>query len=335
MSSFDVEIEAPAAAGGEVRSTVLRRLARAARTVLSAIAVVWVAASFTFLVQAMLPGDRAVILINIVAGTITNPTPEQIAAVNAQYGFDAPLYVQYLRYIGGLAVGDLGTSYLQHKPVLEVIGAQVLPTIILAVSALATAWGIAIALTLAAAGRGGIGPRLSNGVQVLLATAPPYWLGTILLVLFAVKLGLFPVEGRNSLAGLVLPTLSLALPLAGFIGQAIQDEFARVLEQPFVTSARTRGMSDIGVRVTHVLRHAVLPGISLSGWAVGKLLSGAVLVEAVFARQGIGGILVNATSARDVPVVSGIVVLSAAAYVVINLAVDAAYRLVDRRIVLP
>ncbi|MFG1480056.1 ABC transporter permease [Xanthobacter sp. V4C-4] len=334
MSIFDIELEATAPAA-DLRRTAARRLGRLARAALSAVAVVWVAASFTFLVQALLPGDRAVILINIVAGTITNPTPEQIAAVNAQYGFDAPLYVQYLRYIGGLAVGDLGMSYLQHKPVLEVIGAQVLPTVVLALSALATAWMIAIALTLAAAGRPGFASRLATGAQILLATAPPYWLGTLLLVLFAVKLGLFPVEGRNSLAGLVLPTLSLALPLAGFIGQAIQDEFARVLEQPFVTSARTRGMSDLGVRLGHVLRHAVLPGISLSGWAVGKLLSGAVLVEAVFARQGIGGILVNATSARDVPVVSGIVVLSAAAYVIINMGVDAIYRLVDRRIALP
>ncbi|MGA0565536.1 ABC transporter permease [Ancylobacter sp. VNQ12] len=262
------------------------------------------------------------------------PTSGQLAAVNAQYGFDAPLYMQYLRYIGGLAVGDFGTSYLQHKPVLDVIGAQVLPTIILALSALTTAWVIAVALTLATAGRNTLGSRLASAAQILLATSPPYWIGTILLVVFAVQLQIFPVEGRNSLAGLVLPTLALALPLAGFIGQAIQDEFVRVLDQPFVTSARTRGMSDAGVRVRHVLRHAVLPGISLSGWAVGKLLSGAVLVEAVFARQGIGGILVEATSARDVPVVSGIVVLSAAAYVVINLAVDETYRLVDRRIVL-
>lgn len=112
----------------------------------------------------------------------------------------------------------------------------------------------------------------------------------------------------------------------------MRDEFSRVLEQPFVTSSRTRGMSDFGVRLRHVLRHAALPGVTLSGWAIGKLFSGAVLIEAVFARPGIGGILVAATSARDVPLVSGVIVVTAALYVVANLLVDRAYPLIDPRI---
>jgi peptide/nickel transport system permease protein len=105
------------------------------------------------------------------------------------------------------------------------------------------------------------------GAAVELATAvsPPYWIGTILLVIFAIKLRLFPVEGNNGLPGLVLPAVALAIPLSGFIGQIIREEFARVLEQPFVISSRMRGMGEFGVRLRHVLRHAALPGVTLSG----------------------------------------------------------------------
>jgi peptide/nickel transport system permease protein len=223
-------------------------------------------------------------------------------------------------------------SYQQHKPVLDLIAAQIYPTVVLALSALATAWVIAVLVTVTSAGRDNLVSRAANSLQVVLATVPPYWIGTIFLVVFAIELHWFPVEGHNSLIGLVLPTLSLALPLSGYLGQVLHDEFTRVLEQPFVTSARARGMSDFGVRWRHVLRHAAIPGVTLSSWALGKLISGAVLIEAVFARPGLGGILVSATSARDVPLVSGIVLISAAIYVGTNLLVDQAYRVIDPRI---
>lgn len=302
------------------------------RRLVAGAVVLWAAATFTFLVQSLLPGDRAQLIINLAAGNIVTATPAELDAVNAKYGFDQPLIVQYASYLTGLIQGNLGVSYQQHKPVTAIIAAQIGPTIALAFAALGTAWIIAITVTVLAAGRDNLWSRIATGAQVVLATTPPYWIGTIMLVVFAVQLRLFPVEGHHTLIGLVLPTLSLALPLAGFLGQALQDEFTCVLEQPFVTSARMRGMSDLGVRLRHVLRHAVLPGISLSGWAIGKLFSGAVLIEAVFARQGLGGILVSATAARDVPLVSGIILLSAAIYVAASIAVDRTYSIVDPRI---
>lgn len=299
---------------------------------LGALGALWAAASFAFVLQSLMPGDRATLIINMAAGNLTTPSVAEIAAINARYGFDASLPVQYLRYLWALLHGDFGVSYQQHKPVLDLIAAQILPTVTLAVSALATAWVIAVLVTVTSTGRDNWFSKAASSAQVVLATVPPYWIGTILLVVFAVELRWFPVEGKNSLLGLVLPTLSLALPLAGYLGQVLQDEFARVLEQPFVTSARTRGMGDLGVRWRHVLRHAVLPGVTLSGWAVGKLFSGAVLIEAVFARQGLGSILVSATSARDVPLVTGVVLISAAIYVATNLLVDRTYRAIDPRI---
>jgi peptide/nickel transport system permease protein len=302
------------------------------RRAIGGAAVLWAVTTFTFIVQALMPGDRALLIINMAAGNITNPSQAEIDAVNAEYGFTDPIAVQYLNYLWRLLHGDFGVSYQLHRPVIEIVGAQILPTIVLAFSALLTAWFIAIFMTVVLAGRANPWSRFVSGLQIVMATMPPYWIGTILLVTFAVYLRIFPVEGKNSLIGLVLPTLALAIPLAGFIGLVIQQEFVRVLEQPFVTSSRARGMGDFGVRLRHVLRHAVLPGVTLSGWAVGSLFSGAVLVETVFARQGIGGILVTATSARDVPLVTGITVISAGIYVIANILVDRAYLIIDPRI---
>ena len=126
--------------------------------------------------------------------------------------------------------------------------------------------------------------------------------------------------------------LTLAVPLSGFLGQVLREEFHKVLDQPFITTARTRGMSDAAVRLRHALRHAVLPGITLSGWALGALVSGSVIAESIYGRPGIGQVLVTAVNNRDVPTVAGIVLVVAAVYIVANVLVDLAYTLVDPRL---
>jgi peptide/nickel transport system permease protein len=321
-------------AAPQIRTTgnAPRRLRWLVRRVLGAAAVFWATATFTFCIQALMPGDRAAMIINISSGTFTQPTPAALAAVNAKYGFDQPLIVQYLRTMGGLLHGDFGESYQAHRPVIEIIAEQVTPTLLLTMSALALAWTIAIVVTVATAGRRGRTASIAGALQIATAVSPPYWIGTILLVIFAIKLRLFPVEGNNGLPGLALPAVALAIPLSGFIGQIIREEFARVLEQPFVISSRMRGMGEFGVRLRHVLRHAALPGVTLSGWAVGSLFSGAAVIETVFARRGIGSLLVTATSARDIPLVTGIIVFSTGMYILANLIVDLAYPIIDPRL---
>jgi peptide/nickel transport system permease protein len=131
---------------------------------------------------------------------------------------------------------------------------------------------------------------------------------------------------------MVLPALTLALPLAGFLGQVTRDEFSSAMEQPFAVSARARGMSDLGVRCRHALRHAVLPGLTLSGWALGSLFSTAVIVEAVFVRPGIGRVLVDAVTSQDMPVVVGVTLFVAAVYVLANLLVNLAFGRIDPRL---
>jgi len=313
-----------------------RRGIRTARLVgfkvLGAALVLLGAATAAFLAQASIPGDRATVILNVRAGQAIERTPEELAPIVAEYGLDNPLFIQYTDYVSGLARGDLGTSYQQHRPVIDIVADQLGATIVLTLAALVLAWVIMVAWVTLTAGRGPRVRAFGAFTDTLAAGLPHYWLGIILLLVFALGLGWFPVIGGTGAIGLVLPALTLAIPLAGFMGQATRTEFERALDQPFVLSARTRGMGDTGIRLGHVLRHAVLPAVTLSGWAIGATISGAVVVEAVFARPGIGSVLVSAVNSQDMPVVLGLVMLIAAFYVVANLLVDIAYVLIDPRL---
>ncbi|GAA1137608.1 ABC transporter permease [Nesterenkonia lutea] len=308
-----------------ILSLLLRKMGGAA-------VVVWAAASLTFLMQVLLPGDRATMLLNQQTGQVQERSAEELAPINEMFGFTDPLLLQYLNFLGGLLRGDLGVSYQLLQPVTTVIGDQIAPTVILTFSSLAVAWVVALVLLVLTARRVGWVSRLFSGFEAAAAALPQYWLGIILLVVFALGLGVFPVVGGEGLLGLVLPALTLGIPLAGFLGQTMRTEFERTLDEPFVLTARARGMSDAGVRIRHVLRHALLPGLTLTGWAIGSLFSGAVIAENVFSRPGLGGVLVDAVNGRDLPVVCGVVILVALIYVIANLVVDTAYVLVDPRL---
>lgn len=328
-------LAAPPAPSGRGLTTAARgfgSLRLAAGKALSAVLVLLGAATAAFFAQASIPGDRATAILNIRNGQAIERTPEELAPIIAEYHLDDPTLVQYVSYLRGLVAGDLGTSYQQHRPVLAIVADQLGSTIVLTLTALLFAWVLMIVWVALTAGRGPRVRAIGGFVDTVAAGLPHYWLGIILLLVFALGLGWFPVIGGTGLHGLILPALTLAIPLAGFMGQATRTEFERALDQPFVLSARTRGMGDAGVRLRHVLRHAVLPAITLSGWALGATISGAVVVEAVFARPGIGSVLVSAVNSQDMPVVIGVVMLIAAFYVIANLVVDVAYVLVDPRL---
>jgi peptide/nickel transport system permease protein len=321
--------------GSTVRLSA-RASARTGRRILvkavTAAGVLVAAASVTFFAQLLVPGSRATAILNEQNGRAQQWTATQLAPVNHEFGFDKPLVVQYLDYVAGLFRGDLGTSYTQFKPVTQVIGDELLPSLVLTVGGLAAAWVLALAVILLTAKRRRFISALGSTWEALTASLPTYWVGVVLLVVFAVEIRIFPVIGGTSAWGTVLPVLTLAIPLAGFLGQVMRDEFEKVLDQPFITTARTRGMGDTAVRLVHALRHSVLPAITLSGWALGALVSGAVIVENLFGRPGIGQVLVTAVNTRDVPTVSGVVLVVAGVYVVANLLVDLIYVLVDPRL---
>jgi peptide/nickel transport system permease protein len=320
-----------------MQEVIRRRVARArrltgwrvVRRIVNVVGVLLAAATVAFLLEHAAPGSPAR---TILGGSSFRPSPAEIASVNHQYGFDKPLIVQYLDYMGNLLQGNLGSSYVLKQKVTTVIFGQIGPTLVLTITALVLSWIIAVGVTLLTVKRGRIVSALGSGFEMLSAGLPQYWLGLILLIVFAFNLGWFPADGGTSFSALVLPALTLAIPLAGFLGQVTRDEFAAVLEQPFVVSARARGMGDWGVRFKHVLRHAILPGITLSGWALGSLFSTSVIVEAVFDRPGLGQVLVNAVNQKDLPVVIGVTLVVALLYVVANLLVDLAYGFVDPRI---
>ncbi len=324
-----------AAAGRAVRRpawATARNLRRISVKVVTAIAVLIAAATVAWIAQLLIPGDRATAILNIRSGHAQTYTAAQLAPVRREFGLDRPLIVQWLDYVGGFFTGDLGTSYTQYKPVTQVIGAELGPSLVLTVLALVVAWLIAVTVSLFTVKRTKALSSFGSAFESFTASLPHYWVGVILLVIFAVKLRIFPVIGGSGAAGTVLPVLTLAIPLSGFLGQVTREEFEKVLDQPFITTARTRGMGETAVRLRHALRHAVLPATSLSGWALGALISGAVIVENIYGRPGIGQVLVTAVNTRDVPTVTGIVVVVAAIYIVANLLVDLAYTLIDPRL---
>ena len=202
----------------------------------------------------------------------------------------------------------------------------------LTATALVLAWIIAVGSCLLTVRRGRLASSIGSGLEVLAAALPQYWLGILLLEIFAFSLGWIPATGGEGAVGLILPSLTLAIPLAGFMSQVTRDEFDLALEQPFVVSARARGMSDWGVRLRHALRHAILPGLTLSGWALGSLISGAVIVETLYSRNGLGGILLVGVTQQDMPLTVGVTLIVALVYVIANIVVDALYLVADPRL---
>jgi peptide/nickel transport system permease protein len=302
------------------------------RKLVAAVVVLWGAATVAFFAQLALPGDRATVILNIRDGQAQLRTPAELAPIRAEYGLSHPVLVQYSDYLRGLLAGDFGTSYQQFRPVTAIIGEQLGATVILSLTAILFAWILMIVWVTITAARGPRVRGIGALVDVVAAGLPAYWLGIILLLVFALGLRWFPVIGGTGVNGLFLPALTLAIPLAGFMAQSTRTEFERAFEQPFVISARMRGMGDWDVRLRHVLRHATIPAVTLSGWALGSTLSGAVVVESIFSRPGIGSVLVAAVNSQDLPVVVGIVTLVAVFYVTVNLLVDIAYTLIDPRL---
>jgi peptide/nickel transport system permease protein len=295
-----------------------------------ALFVLWAVATLSYFALRLVPGDPVDALLG---GPGNNATEEMRQEARANNGLDRPVLVQYVAYLGNLLRGDLGQSYQFRQPVANILGEQLGNTMVLAVAALATAWVFALLLALWSARGGRTAAAIGNILEIVAAAVPQFWLGTLLILLFSVNLQLLPAtSGAPGLPSLVLPVLTLAIPLAGFLGQVMRESMQTAMRSPFALSARARGEAETGVSLRHALRHAALPGIGLSGWAMGSLISGAVVAETVFARPGIGRTLLQSVLVRDVPVVLGVVILVAAIYIVVTLLSDLADRLADPRL---
>ncbi|GIE78274.1 ABC transporter permease [Actinoplanes philippinensis] len=296
-----------------------------ARRVASGAVVLWAAATAAYLALLAAPGDIVDSLIGDGADT-----PQIRAQIIAEWNLDRPAVVQYLDYLWRAAQGDLGRSYLLQRPVGEVIGDQVPPTLKLAVAA--AVFGVALALVLAVTTRHRWARRASSAAELVIVSTPPFLIGIVLLSVFSFRFGLFPVSGDRGWAALVLPAVTMGLPIAGVLAQVLRDGLDRALDEPFAITARARGLRERAVLIRHALRHALMPAVTMLGWLTGVLLGGTVIIEQVFGRPGLGQVTLQAVGNGDMPVVLAVVVLAAAAFVVINTAADLAYLVIDPRL---
>lgn len=294
------------------------------------IGVLWGAATLTFLAVYLIPGDTALL---ILGGPDARPTAETLAQVRADYLLDQPFIVQYGSYLGNLLQGDLGQSYRLRLPVTEAIGQQIGATAALAGAAVGIALPLTFAVAVLSAQRTNWIRSIVSGIEVVFAATPTFIIGFALLIVFSFTLRWFPIGGNQGVAALVLPALTLALAIFGTLSQVLRNELEDVLEQPFVLTARSRGMRDLPVRIRHALRHAAIPVMTMSGFVVAALLGGSVVVETLFSRQGVGSLTLASVYNKDLPVIIGIVLLSAAVYVVVNLVIDLLYTLIDPKVV--
>ncbi|MFG1944044.1 ABC transporter permease [Nonomuraea sp. NPDC048826] len=291
------------------------------------LAVLWAAATASYVALLAAPGDTVDILIGDGADT-----PEIRAGIIAEWGLDRPEIVQYLSYLWRLLHGDLGRSYQLQRGVGEILAGQIGPTVQLTLAAAVTGVVLAGVIAIGTAGRGR-GPRAAaSAAELVSVSVPPFLIGIVLLSVFSFTLGWFPVSGAEGPLALVLPALALGLPIAGVLGQVLRGGLERALEQPFAVTARARGLTERALVARHALRHALLPAVTLAGWLTGTLLGGAVITEVLFGRPGLGQVAMQAVTGQDMPVVMAVVLLSAVVYVTISTLLDLAYRVIDPRI---
>ncbi|KJL46067.1 Glutathione transport system permease protein GsiC [Microbacterium hydrocarbonoxydans] len=302
---------------------VLLRIAGAAA---SAVVVLWGAATLAFLAFRVIPGDP----VSVMLGPQAQVSETVKDSIRSELGLDRPPLEQYLAFIGRLAQGDLGESYQLRMPVAEVIGRQLGATLQLSVLALLIALVLALAVTVIVRGR--IGRAIAAGVELVVLSSPVFWIGLLLLSVFAFGLGWFPVSGARNPATLVLPAVTLALPVAALLSQVLRDGLVQAERMPFAETVRARGAGPSWFTLRHGLRHGGAGAITLAAYLTGSVLGGAVLVETVFARPGLGRITLSAIGNRDLPVITGIILLSALVFVGVNIAVELLHPLIDPRL---
>lgn len=291
-----------------------------ARRVGAAAILLWIVATVIFIAIRMIPGDPAEA---IMGGPGSQASAEALEAAREQYHLNEPILVQYTLYLGQLITGDLGTSYAQHRPVVQIMVEMLPATLQLTLISLVVAWLIAFVMAAVAARSNRIGQAMGTVIEVVAAAVPHFWLGAMLIIIFSTWLGWLPSVDTGTVQGIILPALTLAIPLSGFLAQLMRDSLVTAMSSPFALAARARGTSEGQVFFRHGFRHAALPALNLTGWAVATSISGAVVVEEVFARPGLGRSLLGAVLSRDMPMVTGIALFSALIYMVVMLIVEA------------
>ncbi|MGQ0674656.1 MAG: ABC transporter permease [Rhodospirillales bacterium] len=300
-----------------------------------AVPTLFIVTIIVFGLQHLLPGDPSLILLG------EDRSPEAVAQINREYGLDKPVPVQYALWLGKAVTGDFGHSLRTRKPVSELIAEKLPVTIQLALMSMAFALLIGIPTCIVSAVRkGGFWDYFANVLGMSGLSVPTFWLGIMMILLFSVRLGWLPASGYISpfenlgenLAAMVMPAFVLGAALAAVMMRHTRGAMLSVLRSDYVRTARAKGIAERQVVLRHALRNALMPIVTLGALQLGQLLSGAVLTEQVFTIPGFGKLIVDAVFNRDYVVVQGVVLITATAYIALNLMADMAYFLVNPRL---
>jgi ABC-type dipeptide/oligopeptide/nickel transport system permease component len=294
---------------------------------LGAILTLFITWTVVFGAMRLAPGDPVLLMLQ---GTPISDAA--MDAARAKLGLDRPFIVQYVSFLADAAQGDFGDSFRNQQPVIRLIADEFPFTLRLAIGGFIV--GLLLGSTLGIIA--GIRPNgwIDTACMVLALAGlslPSFWIGMILIQVFATQLGLVPVLG-SSFDALILPSVTLGLFIAGGLARLIRNSIIEVMAQDYIRTARAKGLTSVRIIAKHVMRNALIPPLTLLGIQFALLIGGAVVTETVFARPGIGRLLVRAVLEKDFPVVQGVVVLTTAAYVLINLLIDIAYGIIDPRV---
>ena len=281
-----------------------------------------------FLMLQLIPGDPASIYLGE-----NQATPERLEQIREQLGLNRPLYVQYGDFVLRAARGDLGRSVQTNRPVIQEITDRLPNTLILAVSSMALAIIFGITLGMLA------GLNQNSWLDTILMLAalagvsiPVFWLGLLLILLFAVQLGWLPATGQGGWNSMILPAVTLAALSTATLARLVRASMIEVLNQDYLQTSRAKGLQQVAIVLRHALPNALIPVVTVIGLQFGNLLSGAVITETVFARSGLGKLVVDSIQNKDLPTVQGVILVLATIYVVVNFVVDLSYGVIDPRI---
>ena len=297
--------------------------------------VMLIVATLVFLITRLAPGDPAAVMLGEQA------TAADIAKLRASYGLDRPLPVQFAYWLGELAHGNLGQSIFLQRPVTQALAERAEPTFFLTLFSLGIAMLIGVPCGIAAAvWRGKAIDQAFSGFAMLGASIPSFWLGIVLMQMFAVSLGWFPVSGYGApdaplaerLHALTLPAIVLGTLNSALIIRFTRASMLDVLGEDYVRTARSKGLPERTVVLKHALRNALVPIVTVLGLTVALMIGGAVVTETVFGLPGVGNLVVSAVLRRDYPVIQGALLVIAAIYVLINFSIDLLYAVVDPRV---
>jgi peptide/nickel transport system permease protein len=303
--------------------------------VLATIPVMGVVAVFVFGLLHLTPGDPATLVVGDYA------TAEDIARVQKQLGLDRPLHVQFVSWLDRIVRGDLGVSIFSRRPVAELIGQRLEPTIVLSITTLLLSVALAVPMGVLAAWRAGTWlDRLVMGFAVFGFSVPVFVLGYLLIYLFAVQLGWLPVQGYVALEqglwpclrSVLLPSCALGTVYIALIARITRASVLEVLSQDYIRTAEAKGLAPVTVLLAHALKNASVPIVTIIGVGLTLLIGGVVITESVFALPGVGRLTVDAILRRDYPIIQAVILIFSGVYVLVNLAIDLIYTLLDPRI---